>query len=93
MLVRAELPGLDKKNVEVSLNDNILFIKGHTDTEKEEDEGEYHRHEIQNTSFARSISVPNNIDASKIAASLKDGVLEVILPKPKTSAKKMINVQ
>lgn len=93
MLLRAELPGLDKKDVEVTLNDNMLLVKGHTDTEKKEEEGEYHRHEIQSASFARSISVPSNIDASKIAASLKDGVLEVTLPKTKTSAKQTIDVQ
>jgi HSP20 family protein len=93
ILVRAELPGLDKKDVEVTLNDNILLVKGHTDTEKEEEEGEYHRHEIQSSSFARSFSVPSNIDASKIAASLKDGVLEVTLPKNKESTPQNIDVQ
>lgn len=93
VLLRAELPGLDKKDVEVSLNDNILLVKGQTKTEKKEEEGEYHRHEIQSSSFARSISVPSNIDASKIAATLKDGVLEVTLPKTKSSTKKTINVQ
>jgi HSP20 family protein len=93
ILVRAELPGLDKKDVEVTLNDNMLLIRGHTKTEEEKEEGEYHRHEIQSSSFARTISVPNNIDASKIAASLKDGVLEVILPKSKTSSKQTINVK
>jgi HSP20 family protein len=93
VLLRAELPGLDKKDVEVSLNDNVLLVKGRTKTEKKEEEGEYHRHEIQSSSFARSISVPSNIDASKIAATLKDGVLEVTLPKTKSSTKKTINVQ
>lgn len=93
VLLRAELPGLDKKDVEVSLNDNILMVKGQTKTEKNEEEGEYHRHEIQSASFARSISVPSNIDASKITAELKDGVLEVTLPKTKSSTKKTINVQ
>lgn len=93
ILVRAELPGLDKKDVEVTLNDNILLVKGHTKTEKEEEKGEYHRHEIQSSSFARSISVPSNIDASKIAASLKDGVLEVTLPKNKESTTQNIDVQ
>lgn len=93
VLLRAELPGLDKKDVEVSLNDNILMVRGQTKTEKKEEEGEYHRHEIQSASFARSITVPSNIDASKIAATLKDGVLEVTLPKTKSSTKKTIDVQ
>lgn len=93
VLLRAELPGLDKKDVEVSLNDNILMVRGQTKTEKKEEEGEYHRHEIHSASFARSITVPSNIDASKIAATLKDGVLEVTLPKTKSSTKKTIDVQ
>lgn len=93
MLVRAELPGLDKKDVEVTLNDNMLLIKGQTKTEMEKEEGEYHRHEIQSASFARSISVPSNVDASKIAAILKDGVLEVTLPKNKATSKQTINVK
>jgi HSP20 family protein len=93
IVVRAELPGLDKKDVEVSLNDNILLVKGQTKSEKKQEEGEYHRHEIQSSSFARSISVPSNIDASKISAALKDGVLEVTLPKTKSSSKKTIDVQ
>jgi HSP20 family protein len=93
LLLRAELPGLDKKDVEVTLNDNILLVKGHTNTEKKEEEGEYHRHEIQSASFARSISVPSNIDASKIVATLKDGVLEVTLPKTNKSTKQTINVK
>ncbi len=93
MLVRAELPGLDKKDVDVTLNDNMLLIKGQTKTEEEKEEGEYHRHEIQSASFARSISVPSNIDASKITATLKDGVLEVALPKNKASSKQTINVK
>ena len=91
MLLRAEMPGLDKKNVEVTLNDNVLLVKGRTNTEKEE-EGEYHRHEIHSASFARSIAVPSNIDASKISASLKDGVLEVTLPKTKATKKQSINI-
>lgn len=93
IVLRAELPGLDKKDIEISLNDNVLLVKGHTKTEKKEEEGEYHRHEIQSSSFARSISVPSNIDSSKIVAALKDGVLEVTLPKTKTTTKQTINIQ
>jgi len=93
MLVRAEVPGLNKKDVEVTLNDNVLLVKGHANSEKEQEEGEYHRHEIYSSSFARAIAVPNNIDESNIAASLEDVVLKVTLPKTKSTKKRAINIQ
>lgn len=93
MLVRAELPGLSKKDVEVTLDGDLLMVKGHVETEKEEEEGNYYKHEIHNASFNRSISVPKNIDGSKIKASVKDGVLEVTLPKTKETKKHTVNVQ
>ena len=93
ILVRAEVPGINKKDIDVSLSENILTVKGHANTEKKGEEGDYHRHEIFSSSFARSISLPDNVDKSKVAASLKDGVLEVTMPKAKASKKRSIKVQ
>lgn len=82
IVVRAELPGLSKDEVEVSLIGDELVIKGASRHEKVADEkGRYHRREISTQSFARSITLPAEVDAEKASSSFKDGVLELILPK------------
>lgn len=93
ILVRAEVPGVDKKDVNISLTDNLLTIKGETRTEKKEEQGDYHRREIASSSFARTFTLPCSVDSSKAAASLKDGVLEVTLPKAESSKKRNITVK
>lgn len=92
IVVRAEVPGIDKKNLDISLTDNLLTIKGHTQTEKKEEKGDYHRHEISSSSFARSVTLPCAVDASKANAALKDGVLEINLPKLESSKRRNISV-
>ena len=92
VVVRAEMPGIDKKDLDISLSDNLLTIKGHTHTEKKEEKGDYHRHEISSSSFARSVTLPAAVDASKANAALKDGVLEINLPKPESSKRRNISV-
>jgi len=93
IVVRAEIPGIDKKDVSISLTDNLLTIKGETQKEKKDDKGNYHRHEISRSSFARTVTLPGSIDASKSVASLKDGVLEIKLPKAESSRRRSIAVQ
>jgi len=93
IVVRAEVPGIDKKDVSISLTDNLLTIKGETEKEKKDDKGNYHRHEISRSSFARTVTLPGSVDASKSVASLKDGVLEIKLPKAESSKRRSIAVQ
>lgn len=93
ILVRAEIPGIDKKDLNISLTDNLLTIKGKSSHEKKEEKGDYYRHEISSASFARSVSLPSMVDSSKTAASLKDGVLEITLPKVESSKRRSIPVQ
>lgn len=93
IMVRAEVPGVDKKDLSISLTDNILTIKGQSSSEKKVEEGDYHKQEISSSSFARSFSLPGTVDASKAIASLKDGVLEVTLPKAESSKKRNITVK
>lgn len=92
IIVRAEVPGIDKKDLDISLTDNLLTIKGHTQTEKKEEKGDYHRHEISSSSFARSVTLPAAVDASKANAALKDGVLEINLPKLESSKRRNISI-
>lgn len=93
IVVRAEVPGVDKKDLSISLTDNLLTIKGESKTEKKEEKGDYHRREISSSAFARSFTLPGSVDSTKAAASLKDGVLEVILPKAESSRKRNIEVK
>lgn len=93
VLVRAEVPGVDKNDISVSLSDNLLTIKGNTSKEIKKEEGDYYRHEISSSSFARSVTVPKNIDASKAVSNLKNGVLEITLPKLASSKRHNIAVQ
>lgn len=93
IMVRAEVPGIEKKDLTISLTDNLLTIKGQTKTESKQEEGDYHRREISSASFARSFTLPGTVDSAKAAASLKDGVLEITLPKAESSKKRNITVK
>lgn len=77
----AELPGMDEKNVEVKVVNDTLTIKGEKEEEKEEKEKDYYLHERTFGSFERSFDIPEGVDADKIEASFKKGVLTVTLPK------------
>ncbi len=79
--IAAELPGLDEKNVEVKFSDGMLTIKGEKKEEKKEKKKDYHLSERRYGSFQRSFTVPDGVDADKIDATFKDGVLTVTLPK------------
>jgi HSP20 family protein len=79
--ITAELPGMDEKNVEVKFANGVLTIKGEKKEEKEENKKDYHLSERRYGSFQRSFTVPEGVDAEKIEATFKNGVLTVSLPK------------
>jgi HSP20 family protein len=79
--IKAELPGMDEKNIEVKLADGVLTIKGEKQEEKEEKQKDYYLQERSFGSFQRSFQVPDNVDTNKIEASFKNGVLTLNLPK------------
>ncbi len=79
--VTAELPGMDEKNIEVKVANGVLTIKGEKLDEKEEKRKDYYLRERNFGSFERSFQVPEGVDADKIEASFKKGVLTVTLPK------------
>ena len=79
--ITAELPGLDEKNIEVKVVNGNLTIKGEKQEEKEEKKKDYYLHERHFGSFERSFEIPEGVDADKIEANFKKGVLTVILPK------------
>lgn len=79
--ITAELPGLDEKNVEVSVANGGLTIKGEKKEEKEQNQKDYYVSERSYGSFERYFGLPEGVDADKIEASFKNGVLKVMLPK------------
>lgn len=92
VLVKAELPGMDEKDVEVVLADGVLTIRGEKKEEKEDKEGGYWRRELRYGSFNRDISLPEGLNMEKVDAKLKNGILTVSIPwleAPKTKGKKI----
>jgi len=79
--VKADLPGLDEKEVEVTLEDDALVIRGEKKQEREEKKRDYHLTERTYGEFQRVIPMPRGLDADKVKASFKKGVLHVTLPK------------
>jgi HSP20 family protein len=79
--ITAELPGMDEKNVEVKLANGVLSIKGEKQEDKEEKEKDYYLRERSFGSFERSFQVPDGVNADKIEANFKKGVLTLTLPK------------
>ncbi|MGD0921067.1 MAG: Hsp20/alpha crystallin family protein [Terriglobia bacterium] len=92
IVLKAELPGVDPEDVEVRVEDNTLYLKGERKFEKETKEENYHRIERAYGSFARSFALPNSIDAEKVAAEYKDGLLTLTLPKREETKPKTIKI-
>lgn len=93
ILIRAELPGIDKKDVDVSLGTNTVTIKGSSKREEKEEKGDYYRCEISRGDFSRTLALPGDVDSSKAKASFKDGILELTVPKLEKSQKHSIRIE
>jgi len=93
VLVRAELPGVDKKDLDVNISGRMLTIKGETKREEKEQKGEYYRSEISRASFSRTLQLPAEVDEKAVKASFTNGMLEVHLPKTQKLEKQKITVE
>jgi HSP20 family protein len=93
IVVKAELPGLKKENVFVSIDNNVLMIRGERKFEEEVKRENFHRVERTYGEFLRSFTLPTFIDANKILAEFKDGLLMVTLPKREEAKPKQIEVK
>lgn len=89
----ADLPGMDKKDISVSLEDNLLTIKGEKKEEKESKDKHYHTIERRSGSFYRAIRLPVEVEKDKVEAAFKDGVLTLRLPKSKEAKKKVAQIE
>ena len=93
LIVKADVPGIDPKDIDISLNKDVLTIKGEKKRETEEKGENYHFIERSYGAFARSIRLPRDVQTDKINASYKDGVLRVTLPKSEEAKKKEIRIK
>ncbi len=92
LLVHAELPGLKKDQVKLTIEDGILTIAGEKKYEVEDQKKDYHRVERRYGSFHRSFTLPNNVDTSKAKAQFENGVLTVKLPKSEAAKARQIDI-
>jgi HSP20 family protein len=92
ILVRAEVPGVDKKDLDISVSENTVTIKGTTRREQKQEEGEYYRREIAEASFARTVALPTEVDGTHAKATCNDGVVELTVPKVAKSRRHSIKV-
>lgn len=93
ILVKAELPGIDKKDLDISITNNQLVIKAKTCHEEKEEKGDYLKQEISKSEIYRSVLLPADVDDSKVKTSFKNGVLKLTIPKQKGSRRKRIEVK
>lgn len=93
VVVRAELPGVHKEDLEVSLSDNMLTIRAHSRRETTDEKGHYHRREIATGELERSLRLPANVEGDKTKATFKDGVLELVAPKVAGAARQNIKIE
>jgi HSP20 family protein len=93
LTVKAELPGIAEKDIDISISDGILTIKGEKKHEKEEEDARYHTVERRYGSFSRTMRLPTDVDTEKVDATFKDGVLRLTLPKSAASKPRKIEIK
>ncbi len=92
IVVKAELPGLDRKDITVHLENNVLTLRGDRRFAKESKEENYHRIERSYGGFSRAFSIPMSVDEQSISADYKDGILNIRLPKKEQAKPKQIRI-
>jgi len=92
ILIKAELPGIDQKDVDVQIENGVLTIKGERKAETEQEDKGYRRIERAYGTFLRTFTLPNNVDPEKITAAFLNGVLELRLPKKESAKPRAIKV-
>lgn len=91
-VIKAEIPGVDKKDITIDIKDRTLTLKGERSSDSEVKDDNYYRRERCHGKFERSFSLPADVESDKIDASFKDGVLKIEIPKPEKKKPKQITV-
>jgi HSP20 family protein len=92
VIVKVDVPGVKPEDMEISLVDNVLVIKGEKKREEEEKKENFYRMERYYGSFMRAIQLPCEVEEDKVEANYKDGVLKIVLPKKPEEKKKVIKI-
>ena len=93
LVVKADLPGMSKEEIEVTVTGSVVTIKGEKKKEEEVKEKDYYRRERSYGSFVRSVELPCEVKSEQIKANFKDGVLEVRMPKTEEAKKKSVAIK
>lgn len=93
LVVRAELPGVAKDDLDVTVTDDSVTLKAHTSHEEKEEKGEYYRREMSYGEYQRTVSLPHTVNGEKARATFNDGVLELTLPKVEKTSRKKVKVE
>lgn len=92
VFVKAELPGLKKEDISLTIEGDVLVLSGKKSETKEEKKENYYRKEIREGAFSRSIEIPYPVDKEKVSATYQDGILQVVLPKTPEVKRKAVKV-
>jgi HSP20 family protein len=92
LVVRAELPGIKPEEVKVEVEDDVLTVSGEHEESKEDEGKKYLRRERRYGAFSRSIALPAGVDAKKIKANTRDGIVEVKIPLPRQASKEKVEI-
>ena len=92
LVVRGELPGVEKDDIEVTIAGDRLMIEAEREFEEKDEEESFYRHEVGFGKLVRTIALPHEVDVENIHAELKDGILEVVLPKLEAAERHTIKV-
>ena len=93
VIVKAQVPGVSKEHLQVNVTDTTLTLKGEVQEDKTTEEKTYHQREFHYGAFARTITLPTTVQAEHATAQLKDGVLEVTIPKREATTAKDVPIQ
>ncbi len=93
IVVQAEVPGMDPKEIDISLSQDILTIRGEKKQGKEEKDENYHFVERSYGAFTRSLRLPRGVQSEKVNASYKNGVLKITIPKTEEAKKKQVKIK
>jgi HSP20 family protein len=92
LVIRAEIPGIDKDDVEINVQNNSLTLRGERKREQEVNEDSAYRLERSYGNFMRSFSLPRTVDSSRISAKYSNGVLDIVLPKAEEAKPKRVEI-
>lgn len=93
VVVEASLPGIDPKNVQVSIENNVLTVSGEQEAKTEVEEKNYYRREISRGSFHRAVVLPSSVDSAKAKASYHDGLLKIAIPIQEQAKPQQVKVE